>query len=174
MGPSYRKKKEKRPMIPFSHLQPPGQRSGEPPVEWAEGTRARIMVIDDSQTVRTLLRVGLTRVGFTVNSFQSGIDALRELRQGNVPPPDLLLLDIGLPLMDGYAVARWLKQTPPYQHIPVVMVTRRNGVVDRLKARLAGASGYLTKPFKIDVVIDVVAEQLTLGAVPHLYSGATY
>jgi twitching motility two-component system response regulator PilG len=129
----------------------------------------RIMVIDDSATVREILRIGLGRVGFTVDCFPDGVEALRGLIQGNTLLPDLLLLDISLPKMDGYEVARRLKEKPQFSDIPIVMLTRRDGVLDRLKGRLAGASAYLTKPFKIDVVIDVIAEQLKLGTAPHLY-----
>jgi DNA-binding response OmpR family regulator len=74
--------------------------------------------------------------------------------------PDLVLLDIGLPKMDGYEVARRLKTKPQFSKTLIIMLTRRDGVFDRLKGRLAGAKDYITKPFKTQDIISVIESHL--------------
>lgn len=121
----------------------------------------RIMVIDDSRVVREILRVGLGREGFEVECYEDGVEALRSLQEAaRQALPDLIVLDVMLPKMDGYEVARHLKSRPDLSDIVIVMLTRRDGVLDRLKGRLAGASAYLTKPFRMNEVVQVVREQL--------------
>jgi CheY-like chemotaxis protein len=71
-----------------------------------------VMVIDDSTTVRNIISISLRHEGFGVVSFPDGIEAMRWLARPNARIPDLVLLDIGLPKMDGYEVARRLKTNP--------------------------------------------------------------
>src|SRR6266700_1774846 len=97
----------------------------------------RVMVIDDSPTIRKIVETCLRREGFHVIGFADGVEALKWLVSPQGCPPDLLLLDINLPKMDGYEVARHLKAKPQYKSIPIIMLTRRDGLVDRLKSRLA-------------------------------------
>src|SRR5579884_2803084 len=115
-----------------------------------------IMVIDDSQTVRKIIATALGREGFAVVSFPDGVEALRWLAQPNARIPDVVTLDVGLPKLDGYEVARRLKAKPQFHQTVIVMISRRDGVIDRLKGRLAGAREYMTKPFKTHDVIAVV------------------
>lgn len=115
-----------------------------------------IMVIDDSQTVRKIMETCLRREGFAVVSFPDGVEAMRWLAQPNARIPDVVTLDIGLPKIDGYEVARRLKAKPQFNQTVIIMISRRNGVIDRLKGRLAGAKEYMTKPFKTRDVIAVV------------------
>src|SRR6266700_3703998 len=68
--------------------------------------------------------------------------------------PDLIILDIGMPKMDGYAFARLLKSKPQFNHTVIIMLTSRDGVIDRLKGRLAGAKDYITKPFRTQELMD--------------------
>lgn len=115
-----------------------------------------IMVIDDSQTVRKIMETCLRREGFAVVSFPDGVEAMRWLSQSNARIPDVVTLDIGLPKIDGYEVARRLKAKPQFNQAVIIMISRRNGIIDRLKGRLAGAKEYMTKPFKTRDVIAVV------------------
>jgi two-component system, chemotaxis family, response regulator PixG len=74
--------------------------------------------------------------------------------------PDLLLLDIGMPNLDGYELCALLRRHPRFKHIPIVMVTGNTGFFDRAKAKLAGASGYLTKPFSQAELLKIVFKHL--------------
>jgi twitching motility two-component system response regulator PilG len=116
----------------------------------------RIMIIDDSTIVRKIIEVCLEREGFTVTGFANGIEALRWLCTPGAIIPNLIILDIGLPGLNGFEIARRLKSRPVLSQIPLVMLTRYDGMLNRLKGRLAGAREYLTKPFKTEDILSVV------------------
>ncbi|GCE10833.1 response regulator [Tengunoibacter tsumagoiensis] len=122
--------------------------------------RKLVMVIDDSATVRKIVETCLGREGFEVQGFTDGIEAMKWLAEPQARVPDLVVLDIGLPKMDGYEVARRLKSKPQFNNTVIVMLSRRDGVIDRLKGRLAGAKDYLTKPFKTQDIIAVIESHL--------------
>lgn len=123
-----------------------------------------VMVIDDSPTVRKIVETSLRREGFDVKGFIDGYEAMRWLISPEARIPDLVLLDIGLPKMDGYEVARRFKAKPNFNNTVIVMLSRRDGVIDRLKGRLAGAKDYITKPFRTQDVLSVIESYL--GAPP--------
>jgi twitching motility two-component system response regulator PilG len=119
-----------------------------------------VMVIDDSATVRKIVETCLGREGFIVLGFPDGVEAMRWLTGPQARIPDLVILDIGLPKMDGYEVARRLKTKPQFSNTVIVMLSRRDGMIDKLKGRLAGAKDYLTKPFKTQDIISVIESHL--------------
>jgi twitching motility two-component system response regulator PilG len=124
-----------------------------------------IMVIDDSPTVRKIIETCLRREEFEVRSFADGVEAIRWLTNDpEARVPDLVLLDIGLPKMDGYEVARRFKSKPIFNNTVIVMLSRRDGVIDRLKGRLAGAKEYITKPFKTQEIVSIIQAQLNVPA----------
>ena len=125
-----------------------------------------VMVIDDSTTVRKIIETCLGRQGFQVLGFPDGVEAMRWLMEPTSRVPDLVLLDIGLPKMDGYEVARRLKIKPQFSNTVIVMLSRRDGMIDRLKGRLAGAKDYITKPFKTQDIISVTESYLGVPT-PH-------
>src|SRR5437588_9928491 len=100
----------------------------------------QIMIIDDSLVVRKILEVILKREAIEVASYADGVEALRAIKAQPDFIPALIFLDIGLPKMDGYAVARLLRTSPRFDSTVIVMLTGRNSIVDRLKSRLAGAT----------------------------------
>ncbi len=124
-----------------------------------------VMIIDDSLTVRKIMETSLKREGFASVSYPDGIEALRALNERRHPIPDLVLLDIGLPKMDGYEVARHLKTKQQLGNTTIVMISKRDGVIDRLKGRLAGAKDYITKPFKTQEVMTIVHSHLSASTV---------
>src|SRR6266567_4727417 len=95
-----------------------------------------VMVIDDSLTVRKIVETCLGREGFYVKGFSDGVEAMKWLLGHDARIPNLILLDIGLPKMDGYEVSRHLKAKPQFSQTVIIMLTRRDGVIDRLKGRL--------------------------------------
>ena len=121
---------------------------------------AFIMVIDDSRTVRKMLQVALGREGYAGATFVDGETAIRWLNGPALRTPDLVLLDLCLPLMNGYQVARSLRSIPQCKYTRIVMLTRRNCIVDRLQAQLAGVNSYLTKPFTQKEILSTVQRQL--------------
>ncbi len=85
---------------------------------------------------------------------------MRWLTEPQAHIPNLVLLDIGLPKMDGYEVARRLKTKPQFANTVIIMLSRRDGVIDKLKGRLAGAKDYITKPFKAQEIVSIVESYL--------------
>ena len=115
-----------------------------------------IFIVDDSSLIRKLVTVTLQRAQFQVRGFADGVELLRALHEPDVIMPDLILLDIGLPKMNGFQVAHALKSSPHMPHCPLVIVSRRNGLLDRLRARLLGACAWLDKPFTTQGLLAVV------------------
>ena len=124
-----------------------------------------VMVVDDSVTVRKILEVTLRREEIAFVSFPDGLEALRALRGQAHPIPDVLILDVHLPKMDGYSLARLLRSNPRFDSTTIIMLSGYNGILDRIKGRLAGARDYITKPFRTQEVMAVVRKHL-YGAPP--------
>ncbi len=124
-----------------------------------------VMVIDDSPTVRKIIEVSLRREGFDVVSYPDGIEALRAISTGQLDRlPDLLFLDIELPRMNGFEIVRHLRSQSQWDQTVIVILSRHAGVIERLKARLAGTQAYLTKPVTTQMVVHVVTATLGLQA----------
>jgi len=112
-----------------------------------------IMVVDDSVTVRKVTTRFLEREGYEVITAKDGVDALRILQD---TIPDIMLLDIEMPRMDGFEVAKNVRGTRRWKHIPIVMITSRTGEKHRDHALSLGVNGYLGKPYQEDILIDTM------------------
>src|SRR5690348_435566 len=119
-----------------------------------------VMVIDDSLTVRKILEVAMKREGIDVVTYGDGIEALRMIKAQPQFTPAVVFLDICMPQMDGYTVLRLLRASPRFDATLMVMLSQRDGVIDRLKGRLAGATVYMTKPFRTQDILAVVLPHL--------------
>ena len=117
-----------------------------------------ILVVDDSPTVCKIVEVTLTKMGYQVVIAENGLEALAKIEDEK---PDLILLDIIMPHMDGYQVCSLIKKKPHYKHIPVVMLSGKDGFFDKVRGRLAGSTGYITKPFQPNVLTETVEKHLT-------------
>ena len=126
-----------------------------------------VMVIDDSLVIRKILEICLHRADYEVKSFADGMEALRWLNTGDARLPDLIIVDLGLPKLDGYEVIRLLKARPDLAHTRLVILSQRDGILDRIKGRLVGADVYLTKPFQTDQLLAVISASLA-NALPHV------
>lgn len=111
------------------------------------GRAPHVLVIDDSYAVRTVVKHILEREHIVPQTYAEGTRAINALMNGEIPVPDLILLDIGLPVMDGYAVAKVLRSHQRMEHTPIIMLTGRKGVLDQMRSHLVGASGFISKPF---------------------------
>ena len=119
-----------------------------------------VMVIDDSLVIRKIVETYLHRAGYEVKSFPDGVEALCWLNTKEARIPDLVVVDLGLPRLDGYQVIQLIKARPALERTRLVILSRRDGVLDRIKGRLVGAHAYLTKPFKIDQLVAVIRTAL--------------
>ncbi len=107
-------------------------------------TGKRILVVDDSPTVRKLISGKLEKSGHVVVCASDGVEALEHLE---TELPDLVLLDITMPRMDGYEVCKQIRSNPQAKDLPVVMISGKDGFFDKVRGRMAGSTGYVTKPF---------------------------
>jgi twitching motility two-component system response regulator PilG len=126
-----------------------------------DAPRRTVMIVDDSPTIRKILGLTLERAGYKVVAEPDGESALERLTQ---VVPDVMLLDISMPKIDGYEVCRRMKADPRTAHVPVVMLSGKDAFFDKIKGRVAGATQYLTKPFETPVVLDAVANACRLEA----------
>lgn len=120
-----------------------------------------ILVIDDSLTVRKILETWLERADYEAKSFEDGVQALRWLNSTEAIIPDLIFVDLDLPKLNGYEVLRRLKVQPALEQTVLVMLSGREGVLARLKGRLAGAHLYLRKPLKQQTILAIVRTSLS-------------
>lgn len=107
-------------------------------------TQGRILVVDDTKLITKMIRDKLTAAGYEVSEAYDGPEALKKLRTF---APDLIILDVMLPGMDGYQVARAVRQDPQYVRTPIIMLTAKSGIQEKIAGFEAGADDYLTKPF---------------------------
>ncbi|MBM3343360.1 MAG: response regulator [Betaproteobacteria bacterium] len=117
----------------------------------------RVLVVDDSETIRRSAEIFLRLTGLQVTLAVDGFDALAKIADHD---PHLILVDIMMPKLDGYQLCQIVKQHPAYAHVPVVMLSSKDGVFDRARGRIAGSDQYLTKPFTRDGLLAAVNEQL--------------
>jgi diguanylate cyclase (GGDEF)-like protein len=110
----------------------------------AEANGKHILVVDDDRNLRKIIQTNLELAGYDVTTASSGNDALRIL---DAIQPDLVVLDVMMPLMDGYEVARRIRRHPSNTHVPIIMLTAKGEVEDKLAGFDAGADDYMTKPF---------------------------
>jgi len=110
----------------------------------AHSMKANLLLIDDSEAQRSRITGSLERLGYSVQHASSGAEGLRVARE---KAPDLVLLDVEMPDIDGFAVCRWLKVNADTRDIPVIMLSVRTSTADRIAGLNVGADGYLTKPF---------------------------
>ena len=129
----------------------------EPPAQSAVPT---VMVVDDSVTVRKVAGRFLERQGFNVITARDGVEAMELLQDQR---PDVMLLDIEMPRMDGFEVARRVKGNEDLNHIPIIMITSRTGEKHRERAMALGVEQYLGKPYQEDVLLASITELIGMA-----------
>jgi len=117
-----------------------------------------IMVVDDSVTVRKVTTRFLEREGFNVITAKDGVDALRVLQD---EIPDLMLLDIEMPRMDGFEVAKNIRTTSRWKHLPIIMITSRTGDKHRDRAMELGVNDYMGKPYQEEALLEGINKLLS-------------
>lgn len=116
---------------------------------------AKVMVIDDSQTIRRTAETLLTREGYTVITAEDGFEALGKIADHQ---PDIIFIDIMMPRLDGYQACALIKGNPRFSKTPVIMLSSKDGLFDRARGRIVGSDQYLTKPFTKDELVGAVKQ----------------
>lgn len=119
--------------------------------------KKRILVVDDEMDLVETLRFSLELEGYEVLTSYNGEEALHLARNNQ---PDLILLDVMLPKMDGYKVCRLLKFDARYKHIPILMLTAKAQEKDRITGQETGADEYITKPFEMEDLMKKIRKYL--------------
>jgi twitching motility two-component system response regulator PilG len=122
----------------------------------------KVLVIDDSNTIRRSAEMFLRQAGYEVILAEDGFDALSKISDHQ---PSIIFVDVMMPRLDGYQTCALIKQNPVYRSTPVIMLSSKDGLFDRARGRLAGSDQYLTKPFNKDGLIRAVMDY-TRDAVP--------
>ncbi|SRR5258707_440757 len=121
----------------------------------------QILVIDDSPTIRSIMEVCHKRAGFSIQTFADGIEVFKLVLANQTLTLSLIYLDIEMPCMDGFDVARRLHARPALAGVPILMFSGRDKMLDRLKGLLAGAKGYVTKPFREQDILALTRSYLS-------------
>ena len=117
----------------------------------------KILVVDDEQDLVETVKFRLEASGFEVSSAYDGQEGLDKAK---AEKPDLILLDLMLPKLDGYKVCRMLKFDEDYKHIPIIMLTARSQETDKTKGEAVGANKYMTKPWEWKELLAAINELL--------------
>ncbi len=121
----------------------------------------KVMVIDDSNTIRRSAEIFLNQAGCEVILAQDGFDALSKITDHE---PDVVFVDIMMPRLDGYQTCSLIKRNARYRTTPFIMLSSKDGLFDRARGRMVGSDEYLTKPFTKDTLLTAVREHAHPGA----------
>lgn len=113
----------------------------------------RVMVIDDSKTIRRTAETLLRKEGCEVVTAIDGFDALAKIADQQ---PHIIFVDIMMPRVDGYQTCALIKNNQMFKSTPVIMLSSKDGLFDKARGRIVGAEQYLTKPFTRDELLDAV------------------
>ena len=119
------------------------------------GSGLKVLVIDDSNTIRRSAEIFLKQGGHEVMLAEDGFDALAKI---NDYQPDLIFCDILMPRLDGYQTCAIIKRNNRFCAVPVVMLSSKDGVFDKARGRMVGSEAYLTKPFTKDQLLQAVEQ----------------
>ena len=118
----------------------------------------RVMVIDDSNTIRRSAEIFLAQAGCEVTLAENGFDALGKI---DAHPPDLVLVDILMPRLDGYQTCALIRKCDKHGAVPIIMLSAKDSAFDRARGRMAGSNEHLAKPFTKEGLLKAVEAQLS-------------
>ena len=127
----------------------------------ADPASIKVLVIDDSNTIRRSAEIFLKQGGYDVLLAEDGFDALSKV---NDHDPDLIFCDILMPRLDGYQTCAIIKRNPRFAHVPVIMLSSKDGLFDKARGRMVGSDDYLTKPFTKEQLLRAVEQYLPAAA----------
>ena len=117
----------------------------------------KILVVDDSKTIRRTAETLLSKEGCQVFTAIDGFDALSKIADHQ---PDLIFVDIMMPRLDGYETCSLIKHNKTFRETPVIMLSSKDGLFDRARGRIVGSEQYLTKPFTKDELLGAISNQI--------------
>ena len=120
-----------------------------------------VLIVDDSKTDRTIMQKALKPLGLSVTEATNGVEALQMLKSGD-KSFDIVLIDIEMPRMDGYTLAGEIRKYSRYKYLPLVAVTSRTSKSDRMRGVEVGMTEYITKPYSLEYLANVVKKNLKL------------
>ena len=112
-----------------------------------------VLTVDDSPTIRTMLRCALADAGFRVVQACDGMEGLEQLRG---EAPDVIITDINMPRLDGFGFIEKVRQSEAHRRTPILVLTTENDVDRKTRARNAGATGWIVKPFDPAKLVDAI------------------
>jgi twitching motility two-component system response regulator PilG len=121
----------------------------------ATAAAVKVLVIDDSNTIRRSAEIFLSQGGHQVVLAEDGFDALAKV---NDHAPELIFCDILMPRLDGYQTCAIIKRNPKFAHVPVIMLSSKGGLFDKARGRMVGSEDYLTKPFTKEQLLKAVQQ----------------
>jgi DNA-binding response OmpR family regulator len=121
--------------------------------------KKRILVAEDDPEIRTLLVKALSR-DYEMTAVADGLSALAHATAEKLPPPNLIILDIMMPRLDGLGVARRLRLLPEHKHTPIIFLTAKDAPLDIVRGIQAGARYYIMKPFALSELLAKVRKAL--------------
>ncbi|HEC29776.1 MAG TPA: response regulator [Gammaproteobacteria bacterium] len=113
----------------------------------------KVMVIDDSKTIRRTAETLLKKEGCVVVTATDGFEALSKITDQE---PDIIFVDIMMPRLDGYQTCALIKHNQVFKHTPVVMLSSKDGLFDKARGRIVGSDQYLTKPFTKEELLGAI------------------
>ena len=126
-----------------------------------ENQTKKVLIVDDEPNIVLSLEFLMKKAGYLVSTAADGEAALEQIRESS---PDLVLLDINMPKLNGYEVCQAIRDNPDWNDVCVVMLTARGRDIEREKGLAMGADDYVIKPFSTQEVVDLVNRLLVTGA----------
>lgn len=122
-----------------------------------EAGSIKVMIVDDSNTIRRSAELFLKQAGYKVVLVENGFDALTSVFDER---PHIIFVDIMMPRLDGYQTCQLIKKNEDYKDIPIVMLSSKDGLFDKARGRIVGSNEYLTKPFSKDGLLEAVRKHV--------------
>lgn len=129
-----------------------------------------VACIDDSPQIGKIMKHLIIKCGYRFLSIQEPLQALPTLIQAN---PDLIFLDISMPIVNGYEICTQVRRVSKLRKVPIVMLTGNDGIIDRVRAKVAGANAFLIKPIEVDKITDILKKYMSAKPDSNSYSSST-
>jgi twitching motility two-component system response regulator PilG len=123
----------------------------------SEAVGIKVMIVDDSNTIRRSAELFLKQAGYKVVLVENGFEALTSVFDER---PDIIFVDIMMPRLDGYQTCQLIKKNDEYKHVPIIMLSSKDGLFDKARGRIVGSNEYLTKPFTKDGLLEAVRKHV--------------
>ncbi|CAA2143821.1 response regulator [Hyphomicrobium sp. ghe19] len=118
---------------------------------------ASILTVDDSSSIRVAIKIALSGAGYSVTEAVDGADGIRKANAGKF---DLIVTDLNMPVMDGLTMIEELRKIPAHCGTPIIFLTTESDAAMKQRAKAAGATGWLTKPFDAETLVKIVKKVL--------------